>query len=44
MIVVMAPGTAKIDLDNIKERIESRGLRAQINTGAERTVDRKSVV
>jgi len=34
----MAPGTAKIDLDNIKERIESRGLRAQINTGAERTV------
>jgi len=38
MIVVMAPGTAKIDLDNIKERIESRGLRAQINTGAERTV------
>ena len=38
MIVVMAPGTAKIDLHNIKERIESRGLRAQINTGAERTV------
>ena len=38
MIVVMTPGTAKIDLDNIKERIESRGLRAQINTGAERTV------
>jgi 3-deoxy-7-phosphoheptulonate synthase len=38
MIVVMEPGTAKIDLDNIKERIESRGLRAQINTGAERTV------
>ena len=38
MIVVMAPGTAKSDLHNIKERIEARGMRAQINTGAERTV------
>ena len=38
MIVVMAPGTAQSDLDNIRVRIEDRGLRAQINTGAERTV------
>ena len=38
MIVVMAPGTAQPDLDNIRIRIEDRGLRAQINTGAERTV------
>ena len=38
MIVVMAPGTAQPDLDNIRVRIEDRGLRAQINTGAERTV------
>ena len=38
MIVVMAPGTAQLDLDNIRVRIEDRGLRAQINTGAERTV------
>ncbi len=38
MIVVMALGTAQVDLDNIKERIEARGMRAQINTGAERTV------
>jgi len=38
MIVVMAPGTAQPDLDNIRARIEDRGLRAQINTGAERTV------
>jgi 3-deoxy-7-phosphoheptulonate synthase len=34
----MALGTAQVDLDNIKERIEARGMRAQINTGAERTV------
>ena len=38
MIVVMAPGTAQVDLDSIKQRIESRGMKAQINTGAERTV------
>ena len=38
MIVVMAPGAAQPDLDNIRIRIEDRGLRAQINTGAERTV------
>ena len=38
MIVVMAPGTAQPDLDNIRVRIEDRGLKAQINTGAERTV------
>ena len=38
MIVVMAPGTAQPDLDSIRVRIEDRGLRAQINTGAERTV------
>ena len=38
MIVVMAPGTAQSDLDSIRVRIEDRGLRAQINTGAERTV------
>ena len=38
MIVVMAPGTAQSDLDNIRVRIEDRGLKAQINTGAERTV------
>ncbi len=38
MIVVMAPGTAQLDLDSIRVRIEDRGLRAQINTGAERTV------
>ncbi|MCH8296661.1 MAG: 3-deoxy-7-phosphoheptulonate synthase [Chloroflexi bacterium] len=38
MIVVMAPGTAQVDLDRIKDRIESRGMKAQINTGAERTV------
>jgi len=38
MIVVMAPGAAQPDLDNIRVRIEDRGLKAQINTGAERTV------
>ena len=38
MIVVMAPGAAQPDLDNIRVRSEDRGLRAQINTGAERTV------
>ena len=38
MIVVMAPGAGKVDVDNIKERIESRGMKAQINIGAERTV------
>jgi 3-deoxy-7-phosphoheptulonate synthase len=34
----MAPGAAKDDLDRIKNRIESRGMRAQINTGSERVV------
>ena len=34
----MAPGAAKDDLDSIKNRIESRGMRAQINTGSERVV------
>jgi len=38
MIVVMAPGAAKDALDSIKNRIESRGMRAQINTGSERVV------
>ena len=38
MIVVMAPGAAKDDLDSIKNRIESRGMKAQINTGSERVV------
>ena len=38
MIVVMAPGTTQPDLDSIRVRIEDRGLKAQINTGAERTV------
>ena len=34
----MAPGAAKDDLDSIKNRIESRGMKAQINTGSERVV------
>ena len=34
----MAPGAAKDDLDRIKNRIESRGMKAQINTGSERVV------
>ena len=34
----MAPGAAKDDLDSIKNRIETRGMRAQINTGSERVV------
>ena len=34
----MAPGAAKDDLDSIKNRVESRGMRAQINTGSERVV------
>ena len=38
MIIVMAPGAAKDDLDSIKNRIESRGMKAQINTGSERVV------
>ena len=38
MIIVMAPGTERVDLENIRERIESRGMRAQINLGEERTV------
>jgi len=38
MIIVMAPGTERVDLENIRERIESHGMRAQINLGEERTV------
>ena len=38
MIVVMARDTASEDLDNVRKRIESRGLRAQINIGEERAV------
>ena len=38
MIVVMARGTAQEDLEKVRERIESRGLRAQINLGEERAV------
>ena len=38
MIVVMARGTASEDLEKVRERIESRGLRAQINLGEERAV------
>jgi 3-deoxy-7-phosphoheptulonate synthase len=38
MIVVMARGTANEDLEKVRERIENRGLRAQINRGEERAV------
>ena len=38
MIVVMARGTANEDLEKVRERIENRGLRAQINLGEERAV------
>ena len=38
MIVVMARDTAPEDLEKVRERIESRGLRAQINLGEERAV------
>jgi len=38
MIVVMARETSTDDLQAIRERIESRGLVAQINLGVERTV------
>ncbi len=38
MIVVMAQGTASEDLENVRQRIEGRGLRAQINLGEERAV------
>jgi 3-deoxy-7-phosphoheptulonate synthase len=38
MIVVMARDTASEDLENVRKRIESRGLRAQINIGEERAV------
>ena len=38
MIVVMARDTASEDLENVRKRIESRGLRAQINVGEERAV------
>ena len=38
MIVVMARDTAREDLEKVRERIESRGLKAQINLGEERAV------
>ena len=38
MIVVMARDTASEDLENVRKRIESRGLKAQINIGEERAV------
>ena len=38
MIVVMARDTASEDLENVRQRIEGRGLRAQINLGEERAV------
>jgi len=38
MIVVMARGAANEDLEKVRERIENRGLRAQINLGEERAV------
>ena len=38
MIIVMARDTSQEDLENIRERIEARGLKAQINLGIERTV------
>ncbi|MDA0263072.1 MAG: 3-deoxy-7-phosphoheptulonate synthase [Chloroflexi bacterium] len=38
MIVVMARDTSPDDLENIRERIEARGMKAQINLGIERTV------
>lgn len=38
MIVVMARDTSNDDLENIRERIESKGMKAQINLGVERTV------
>ena len=38
MIVVMARNTASEDLENVRKRIEGRGLRAQINLGEERAV------
>ena len=33
MIIVMARDTSQEDLENIRERIEARGLKAQINLG-----------
>ena len=38
MIVVMARDTASEDLENVRKRIESHGLKAQINIGEERAV------
>ena len=38
MIVVMGRETSNDDLEAIRERIESKGLTAQINLGVERTV------
>ena len=38
MIVVMAAGSSDSELAAVRERIESKGLKAQINLGVERTV------
>jgi 3-deoxy-7-phosphoheptulonate synthase len=38
MIVVMAAGSSREELDLVQGRIEARGLRAQISQGVERTV------
>ena len=38
MIVVMSHNSTQEQLALVKERIESRGLRAQLSTGVERTV------
>ena len=38
MIVVMARDSTPQDLEQVQQRIESRGLRAQISNGVERTV------
>jgi len=38
MIVVMAAGSSREELDLVRGRIEARGLRAQISQGVERTV------
>ena len=38
MIVVMATGSSRENLDNVTNRIEARGLMAQVSEGVERTV------
>ena len=38
MIVVMATGSSRENLDNVTRRIEARGLTAQVSEGVERTV------